>query len=187
MKISYPQCWFLSSYALYLYTIRLVCAIISCYYSVAEDFLRKGRYPLTRHAHKVFSTGTVDSNNKKVVDMPLHLHYWHLKVANRHFVWNFSELKSKLSFRTITLSEHSTGSSPTRRRRRVTPSQTWLTQSPTTTLSPTQTLTATPRCPQTETRRAPGSKTDQDVSGCDVTDCGYPFCLDFIDLHLKVH
>lgn len=43
------------------------------------------------------------------------------------------------------------------------PFQTWLTRSPTTTPSPS-TRTATPRCPQTETRRAPESKTDQDVS-----------------------
>lgn len=44
------------------------------------------------------------------------------------------------------------------------PFQIWLTQSQMTMLSPTQTLTATPRCPQTEKRRAQGSKMDQDVS-----------------------
>lgn len=83
---------------------------------------------------------------------------------------NSSELKYKHSFRTTTSSEHSTGSSPTLRRRRVTPFQTWQTRSPTTTLSPTPTHTATPRCPQTETRRAHGSKTDQDVSDSDSLD-----------------
>lgn len=67
-------------------------------------------------------------------------------------------------YRTIILNELSTGSSPTRRRRRAMPFQTWLTQSPMTTPSPTPTRTATPPCPQTETRRAPESKTDQDVS-----------------------
>lgn len=103
-------------------------------------------------------------------------------------VLNVSELTAFVSllafYRTIILNELSTGSSPTqRRRRRAMPFQTWLTQSPMTTPSPTR--TATPRCPQTETRRAPESKTDQDVSARPPTETcsALEFNLDIVSVH----
>lgn len=81
--------------------------------------------------------------------------------------------------RTIILNELSTGSSPTRRKRKATPFQTWPTQSPMTTPSQTPTPTATLRCLQTETCQAPESKTDRDVSWLTLT---WPV----VDLCLKV-
>lgn len=74
---------------------------------------------------------------------------------------------SHISSRTTTLSERSTGSLRTRRRRRVMQRPTWQTWGQMTTPSPTQTPTATPRSHQTETSRVLGSKTGQDVSGPD--------------------